>query len=184
MGSDEEPRIPRASRREHFAADECGRSRRLCDAIVLRHQQLRQSRCGRRHMMQEQIAIPASSEVDRGRVISSVMLPVSRADRSERRISIVRYQALTHDRCKNDEPHGEKAKPGGHSLAGMSDHDGGHRGSGSILAETGSGGGEIPVCLMSSATIDRIAHFPRWPLDRSHPPMRPRSARFAYSSTQ
>ncbi|KML56372.1 hypothetical protein VL15_16285 [Burkholderia cepacia] len=74
-------------------------------------------------MMREQVAICTRIEVGRERVATCVRLTVSRADRRERCISIVSFQALTHDRRKDDEPHGEQAKPCGHSIAGAIGHD-------------------------------------------------------------
>ncbi|WP_231892088.1 hypothetical protein [Burkholderia sp. MSMB1589WGS] len=87
-------------------------------------------------MMRKQIAISASAEVNHGHVIFGVMPPINRAGLRRRQLSINRRYAMTHDRGKNDEPHGKKAKPGDHSITATSGHDGGHRGSDGILTET------------------------------------------------
>ncbi|AHE29844.1 hypothetical protein X962_5930 [Burkholderia pseudomallei MSHR7343] len=87
-------------------------------------------------MLRKQIAIPASTEVNHGRVIFGVMPSINRAGLRRWHLSITSRYALTHDRGNNDEPHGKKAKPGDHSIAVTSGHDGEHRGSDGILTET------------------------------------------------
>ena len=93
-------------------------------------------------MMHEQIAIPTRIEVDRVRVIPATGRTISRTDPCERGIGIPRDEALTHYRRKEDEPHGEYAKPRGQSIAAVSDHDVGD-GRRSILAEKRCGTEEI-----------------------------------------
>lgn len=106
--------------------------------------------------MREQIAIPASGEMDRGRRMSCVRLPVDRADRCDRRIPVTSDHALAHDRCQDDEPHGEQAKPRGQSIAEVSGHDVGHGGRGGILAEMGRDADEMSgIC--GQATRQSIA---------------------------
>ncbi|WP_231755926.1 MULTISPECIES: hypothetical protein [unclassified Burkholderia] len=132
----EERRIPRVSCGECVTVYECRRYRRLGNAVLPGPHHLRQGERRCRHMMRKQIAISASAEVNHGHVIFGVMPPINRAGLRRRQLSINRRYAMTHDRGKNDEPHGKKAKPGDHSITATSGHDGGHRGSDGILTET------------------------------------------------